>query len=127
MGITYPVSVLASKLSLLFLLRRIFGMRVLWFCIGWYTIFVMLFPIWITLAFTIAGLQFANKLSRQEIFRWGVPSVSFINAFTDLFVLILPIRMVVSLQMSWKQRMNVLAIFALGSRYVLRVGLCSRL
>ena len=41
--------------------------------------------------------------------------MGFLNAILDTLILVLPIRMVWSLQMSFKQKLGVSAIFALGS------------
>ena len=41
--------------------------------------------------------------------------MGFLNAILDTLILVLPIRMVWSLQMSSKQKLGVSAIFALGS------------
>lgn len=120
-GITYTVSVVASKISFLLLLRRIFGMRVVWFKWAWYITFAVLFPIWTTVAFTFAGLSFAKAMSLAVTLKYAIPSVTFINTFSDLLILVLPIGMTRSLQLSWQQRLSVMFMFMLGSAYVIHL------
>jgi len=47
----------------------------------------------------------------------GVAAMGYLNAFVDLTILILPIRMVWTLQMSTKQKVAIAAVFGLGFMY----------
>ena len=116
-GYSYPTSITASRLSLLFLLRRIFGMRLKWFRICWYLIGVLVLA-WFTMAITFGSLSLAKKVSLQWQFDYAIPVLTFTNAFTDICLLTLPVGVTKDLRLPGKQRAGVMAIFALGSVYV---------
>lgn len=89
-------------------------MQKLWFIIGWWGTFLILFPICSGVSYSISILQIAGKISFDITLNYAVPINSFLNMFTDLFILILPIQQTLALQMSRKQRVQILGIFALG-------------
>jgi hypothetical protein len=123
-GVTYTVAVVGSKLSLLFLFRRIFNMRTLWFRISWYFILVLIFPLSFATAITWSALGIAGQLPLEVELTYAVYSVTIINSTTDVLMLILPIGMTANLQLSWRQRIMVMLIFALGSVYVPTLRAC---
>jgi len=116
-GYTYPISVLCSKLSLLFLYRRIFGMRVMWFKVCWWIVFVIMMPIWIAMTLTFTSLNIAGNGvdTTSGIGKYSIPVTAFINAFTDLFVLVLPIGMTLNLQLNWHKRIGLMVVFTFGA------------
>jgi hypothetical protein len=117
-GYSYPISITASRLSLLFLLRRIFRMQVLWFRIGWWAISSLVVA-WLIMSLAFGSLHNAGRVSLEFEYDYAIPAVTFTNAFIDLFVLVLPLGMTYGLQLPTKQRAAVAGIFALGSAYVI--------
>ncbi|PVH92287.1 hypothetical protein DM02DRAFT_663089 [Periconia macrospinosa] len=113
-GYSYPISITASKLSVLFLLRRIFEMREQWFRFGWFFSLALVLA-WLVMALTFASLQLAGRVSLEFEFDYAISTLTFTNAFTDLLILILPIGMTKDLKLSPRQRTAVMGIFALGS------------
>jgi len=108
----------AGKLSLLFLLRRIFNTRSQankWFNIGWYFTFFLVFPLWFVLVYTWTGLSQHNIISTQFTNAYVIPIDSILTLVTDLCILALPVAMVNQLQLSWLKKISIMAIFALGS------------
>lgn len=107
------------------LYRRIFRLRVLWFRIAWW-INVALVIIYFT-ALLAGLLTQCGSLPVSTLWRSpatcahatkiasGPAVMGFLNAVLDTLILVLPIRMVWSLQMSFRQKFGVSAIFALGS------------
>ena len=107
------------------LYRRIFGLRVRWFRIAWWINVALVI---IYFAALLAGLlSQCGSLPVSTLWRSlatceqatktasGPAIMGFLNAILDTLILVLPIRMVWSLQMSFKQKFGVSAIFALGS------------
>ena len=106
------------------LYRRIFGLRVLWFRIAWWINVVLVI---IYFAALLAGLL-TQCGSVPVSTLWlspatcvhnpkdssGAAVMGFLNAVLDTLILVLPIRMVWSLQMSFRQKFGVSGIFALG-------------
>ena len=107
------------------LYRRIFSLRVTWFRIAWWINSVLVISYFVAL---LAGLMHqcgpfpvstlwrspAMCTATQRAGSSGTAIMGFLNAFLDALILVLPIRMVWSLQMSFKQKLGVSAIFALG-------------
>ena len=106
------------------LYRRIFSLRVLWFRIAWWLNVVLVITYFAAL---LAGLlQQCGPVPISTLWRSpaicaptsgtaGPAIMGFLNATLDTLILVLPIRMVWSLQMSFKQKFGVSAIFALGT------------
>ena len=107
------------------LYRRIFSLRVLWFRIAWWINSVLVITYFAAL---LAGLiHQCGPVPVSTLWRSpaicahtrgptsGPAIMGFLNAILDTLILVLPIRMVWSLQMSFKQKFGVSAIFALGS------------
>lgn len=99
-------------------------MRTLWFRIGWYLIFALIFPLSFATAITWSALGIAGQLPLAVELTYAVYSVTILNSTTDVLMLLLPIGMTARLQLSLKQRAMVMFIFALGSVYVLTLGAC---
>ena len=106
------------------LYRRIFSLRVLWFRIAWWINVILVISYFAAL---LAGLlRQCGTLPISTLWRSpakcghsmggtiGPAGMGFLNAVLDTLILVLPIRMVWSLQMSFKQKLGVSAIFALG-------------
>ncbi|KAL6719812.1 hypothetical protein ACLMJK_001733 [Lecanora helva] len=119
--ITYVLVLTVARASILSLYRRIFTLRSTWFRILWsgsaFLIVSFCIVLMSTLAFECAPKPLATL--------WNSPSscnpnhddgviIGFINALIDLLILILPVRMVWTLQMPVKRRLAVCGIFALG-------------
>jgi hypothetical protein len=93
-------------------------MQVLWFRIGWWAISGLVVA-WMIMSLAFGSLHNAGRVSLEFEFDYAIPAVTFTNAFIDLFVLVLPLRLTYGLQMPTKQRAAVIGIFALGSAYVI--------
>ncbi|KAM3067351.1 hypothetical protein ACMFMG_005291 [Clarireedia jacksonii] len=113
-GITYPVAVTGAKLSLLFLFRRIFGMRETWFRWVWWGVMAIVMA-WFIVAITWGSLGIAKVLSLEVELDFAVPTVTILNTISDIFVLTLPVRMTYKLRLSIQQRASVIFVFLLGS------------
>lgn len=107
------------------LYRRIFGLRVLWFRIAWWinvVLVTMYFAALLAGLLTQCGSSPVSTLWRAPAIcahnqkaSSGAAIMGFLNAVLDTLILVLPIRMVWTLQMSFRQKFGVSAIFALGS------------
>ena len=123
--LTYTILTTAAKLSILFLYRRVFNLRTPWFRIAWWSCLTLVSLYAVTL-FTLNLTQCApHKPSTLWEHRGECPfektsatAMGFLNAFVDLTVLILPIRMTWDLQMSQKQKIAISSVFGLGLMYV---------
>ena len=120
--LTYTFVTTAAKLSLLFLYKRVFMLRVTWFRWAW----------WASVALVgLYGLAlFLNNLlccyPKPPSAMWGgdlgackfnktEPVVmGFLNAGVDFAVLLLPVRMVWGLQMRRRQKWAISGVFGLG-------------
>lgn len=114
---------MTARASILMLYRRIFGLRVLWFRIAWWinvVLVIVYFAALFASLLTQCGPVPVSVLWRSPALCahgniYGAAIMGFLNAILDTLILVLPIRMVWSLQMSFKQKLGVSAIFALGS------------
>lgn len=120
--LTYWVTTTLAEASILMLYRRIFTLRVRWFRIAWWANVGLLLGYYIGI-----NLQTLLQCRPQSISHFWNPEspcrpsgnahVVFFecwNALVDLTILLLPMRMVWSLQMSRKQKIAVSGIFLLG-------------
>ncbi|TVY48006.1 hypothetical protein LOCC1_G001068 [Lachnellula occidentalis] len=117
-AVTSITAILAIKLSVLFLLRRIFTMDVRWFRIAWWANVFFLFPCYAVIAFTFLGLQLEpqhQSLRTNNILgRVSTSLVAALNASSDLTVLVLPIVLILKLKLPTRERIGIVAIFSLG-------------
>ncbi|EPE31713.1 hypothetical protein GLAREA_12469 [Glarea lozoyensis ATCC 20868] len=117
LGILYAVSLLFTKISVLFLYRRIFTMNTRWFRNVWWFNLLFLFPGWTVLAFTLLGLQVTpqgSKLLTSKLSIIGSPLVGGLNSVSDLLVLSMPVRMVIKLKMPLRERLGILLLLCMG-------------
>jgi|TARA_R110002003_G_scaffold40_10_gene2716 hypothetical protein len=116
LGVLYTLAIIAVKISVLFLYRRIFTVNVRWFQIGWWANFILLMPCYTVFTFTLLGLQVTNNLQfgKNNLSRYGSQVSGSINAFSDLSVLILPVGMVSTLLLPRREKAAILGIFSLG-------------
>jgi hypothetical protein len=107
--------VLLSRLSLLFLYRRIFTVGTAWFRKAWTIILLLLCPGWIIVALSVTSAKIA--MDQSNISGSGSVSVVLValyNALLDLAVLILPVGLVMKVQLSPKKKIGLIGIFILG-------------
>ena len=120
--LTYWITITLAKASVLMLYRRIFTLRARWFRIAWWANVLFLLSYYIGI-----NLQTFLQCTPQSISHFWNPEspchpsgnahvVVFgsWNALVDVTILVLPMRMVWSLQMSRKQKIAVSGIFLLG-------------
>ena len=124
-AITYAFLNSAFKVCVLMLYRRIFSLREKYFRIGW----------WLNIGFTLViQVQGMVGILRQcgshpVSSLWKTPSScpaqnyhymvwGFINALTDLLILLLPIYPIWTLQMPPKRKIAISGIFSLGLMYI---------
>lgn len=115
-----------ARLSLLFLYRRIFNLRLFWFRLAWWCCIVIVSLYCITLVVDDvvqckttplhAGTTDLKLCWHREL---QAAIMGYLNAAIDLTILVLPIRMVWILQMERRQKMAIGGVFGLGLMYVL--------
>ncbi|TVY15592.1 hypothetical protein LARI1_G004613 [Lachnellula arida] len=118
LGILYSVAILAAKLSVLLMYRRIFTMANPKFRVGWWINILYLFPGWTVVVFTIIGVQIAphkNTFGYDRLSHIASPFVGGLNALSDLMVLTLPVGMVLKLHLPRREKIAIISLFSLGS------------
>lgn len=129
--VTYTFIMATARISLLFLYRRIFNLRLLWFRIAWWccTAYVSLYCIvqFIGYVAQCRPRPTQNSPTDPNINLCGhrglqVAVMGYNNAAIDLVILVLPIRMVWTLQMTRRQKVAVGGVFALGLMYAIRIA-----
>ena len=114
-GVFYILTILFSKLSVLFLFRRIFTMFNSNFRIAWWINLLFLFPCWTVPCFTLLGITVARKdLRNSDISSIGTPTIACFNALSDLMVLLLPLWSVSKLRLPRQQKIALCGVFAVG-------------
>ncbi|KAF2787552.1 hypothetical protein K505DRAFT_421699 [Melanomma pulvis-pyrius CBS 109.77] len=114
-GIFYILTILLSKLSVLFLFRRIFTMHITTFRIAWWANLLFLVPCWTAPVFTLMGLSIARKDLRQsDISKIGTPVVAALNAFSDIMMLLLPVWSISKLRLPKQQKIALVGVFAVA-------------
>lgn len=122
--LTYLFLTTAAKLSVLLLYRRIFTLKIRWFRIAWWvnTIVAILNGV----VLLIIGLT--TCAPHPPSYEWqhvgscrenprSIAPMGFINATTDLMILLLPTQICWSLQLSRKRKVGVLLVLGLGLMY----------
>ena len=124
--ITYNFVTNLAKLSILFLYKRVFNLRLMWFRISWWCC-IALVAINFLVLLIVNLLQCAphppsalwnNRAECMGFNKTSAVAMGFINAAIDLTILILPIRMTWNLQMPKKQKIAISSVFGLGFAYV---------
>ncbi|KAL2053800.1 hypothetical protein ABVK25_005729 [Lepraria finkii] len=119
--ITYILLITTARASILMLYRRIFSLGTKWFRVGWsFNVALVLgYCIMLLISFflqcgraPISSLWRSPTLCDSSVV--GASIMGFLNAFIDTSILVLPIFMVRSLQMSYERKWAVCGIFALG-------------
>ena len=119
--VTYGILTAVVKTSLLLLYRRIFSLRTLWFRIAFWAHLGIVISYGVAL-FTIALTQCSPRPISVAWTHPGtcIPSktsattMGALNAVIDTSILILPVRMVWTLQMSRRRKSAICGVFALG-------------
>lgn len=103
------------------LYRRIFSLRVRWFRIAWWINTIVAILNGLVLLIIALTRCAPHPLSRawHHLGSCGdspasIAPMGFVNAATDLSILLLPIRMCWSLQLSPKRKLGVLVVLGLG-------------
>ena len=128
--ITYNFVTNLAKLSILFLYKRVFNLRLMWFRIAWWcciTLVAINFLVLLTVNLSQCAPHPPSALWNNRVLCGGFNKTSavamgFINAAIDLTILILPIRMTWNLQMPKKQKIAISSVFGLGFAYVPQVS-----
>lgn len=119
--LVYVVGTYFVKLSLLILYYRVFGVnqhfqQAVYFVMGLWSLYIFI-SIFITI-FQCTPVSKAWDLELEghcfDLVKLGISS-GYVNIITDTIILSLPIPMVWSLQLSWKVRLAVMAIFLTGT------------
>ncbi|PSN63323.1 hypothetical protein BS50DRAFT_679618 [Corynespora cassiicola Philippines] len=114
-GVFYILAILFSKLSVLFLFRRIFTMFNNTFRIAWWVNLLFLVPCWTVPVFTLLGISVARQDLRQsDISTIGTPTVAALNALSDIMVLLLPIWSISKLRLPTQQKVALCGVFAIA-------------
>lgn len=120
--ITYGLTITAVKLSVLLLYRRIFGTVMFkrailvtgFLCIAWLcgNIFTVLFLCYPMSAAWDLRLIFSNRCRDFRAFLVGISAT---NLLLDVFILCMPLPSVWNLNLSTRKKLQVSALFLLGS------------
>ena len=125
-SLLYLFTITAARLSVLFLSRRVFNMRVMWFRIAWWTCTIVVTVYWFYFVVAILAQCAPNAANAT----WQNPSAckhaplsnpaaqGISNVVIDAALWTLPIRMIWTLQLSKRQKWAVSGVFALGSMFV---------
>lgn len=114
-GVVYILTILFSKLSVLFLFRRIFTMFNTKFRVAWWINLLFLVPCWSVTSFTLLGITVVRKdLRNSDISSIGTPTIAVFNALSDIMVLLLPIWSVLKLRLPKKQKIALCGVFGVG-------------
>ena len=132
--LTYNFVTNLAKLSILFLYKRVFNLRLMWFRISWWCCIALVainFLILLTVNLAQCAPHSPSELWNNRTLCGGFNKTSavamgFINAAIDLAILILPIRMTWRLQMPKKQKLAISSVFGLGLAYVAPAPLLSK-
>ena len=124
--LTYNFVTNLAKLSILFLYKRVFNLRLMWFRIAWWCCIALVainFLILLTVNLSQCAPHPPSALWNNRELCGGFNKTSavvmgFINAAIDLAILVLPIRMMWLLQMPKKQKIAISSVFGLGFAYV---------
>ncbi|KAF2875656.1 hypothetical protein BDV95DRAFT_603066 [Massariosphaeria phaeospora] len=118
LGIFYTLAIIAVKMALLLMYRRIFTMNEPWFRLGWWINFLLLMPCYTVFTFTLLGLQVGkpNQFGQNNtLSKVGSPIGGAINAVSDLMILALPVGYVAHrLTLPMREKAAVMGIFCLG-------------
>ena len=116
----FPACTATTKVSILLLYRRIFTMHTPWFRYSYYSIFVLLLG-WAIAGFFTTVFQcwpihsaWTHMGGRCIDLKPALTGLATINTILNTAILILPISMIWSLQISLRKKVGVCAIFALG-------------
>jgi hypothetical protein len=114
---TFTTALVLSKVSLLFLFRRIFGMHKQWFRILWWSLLIWAGPLLLLTCMVFASILVAqgNGSPNTPAMAKAAEVISFYCAITYFGILVLPIGMVVGLQMDRLKRAGLIGIFSLGA------------
>lgn len=111
----------AARMSVLLLYRRIFSLSNRYFRVAWWICACIVLGYF----FVLLGGSFTQCSPRPISTLWRDPAkchgsnkplmiMGFLNAVIDIYVLVLPIRQVWKLQMSFGRKLIVCGLFALG-------------
>ena len=117
----YFFCITAARISVLLLFKRVFNFRVKWFKVAWW--FCMVLTLSYCFAYVVMNLAQCSPHPLSSV--WTKPWLckdqpgsatagGFLNAAIDTTLLILPIRMVWTLQMTKRQKVAISGVFALG-------------
>ena len=119
--LTYNLLITTARISVLMLYYRIFSLANTYFMSAWWISMSLVLGV-CTAVFIDLGMQCSpgpvSALWRDVThcnFKNKSPMIlGFVNAIVDLYILLLPMRMVWMLQMSTKRKALVCGLFALG-------------
>jgi hypothetical protein len=118
-SIMYSLAMPTIKIGLLLLYRRIFIAKNYGLFRGaWWTIFVMVFPIWTVLILTLIGLQIGRPamfFSAAVLNQIMTIVMRALHSISDIAIMLLPMRIVWHLQLSVRDRLGLMIVFVLGA------------
>ena len=101
--------------------KQVFTLERIWFRIAWWSTFIYLIPCFIGVAFAMQGCMLTIMLTRPSnpaFPRFAATSstvITWMNAFAETAVLLLPIPHVIALRMTKKKKkLGLIAVFCLG-------------
>lgn len=122
--LTNALLITAVRISILLMYRRVFFPRERWFSIAWWSMMfivsaygIALFTVPLTGCSPHLWLDTRNCVQRRRTSKIGFKSptiLSFANAALDICILMLPIKILWSLQMTKQRKILVCGLFSLG-------------
>ncbi|KAH7363746.1 hypothetical protein BKA66DRAFT_573437 [Pyrenochaeta sp. MPI-SDFR-AT-0127] len=113
LAIIYVATITFIKLSILFLYRRTFTMFETWFRWAWWTI-LQLVILWTVTGIILLALQGVGQMPMTSFSRLGISITGFINAFSDILLLLMPAIMISRMTLQRKQKIALISIFGIG-------------
>ena len=131
--VVYAPTILAAKLAILYIYRRVFVPR-RWGIFDWTLRIFMVILIFFYLATFLVKIWECNP--RERIWDRSIPgkcvnvssllnASGLFNTLTDIIILLIPVKSVWNLNMTTKRKVGVVGAFTVGFTYVLALNLLS--
>lgn len=87
-----------------------------WFRWAWWTI-LPLVVLWTLTAIILLALQGVGQMPMTAFSRLGISITGFVNAFSDILLLLMPAIMISRMTLQKKQKIALISIFGIGGMY----------
>ncbi|CAO2654451.1 Nn.00g111840.m01.CDS01 [Neocucurbitaria sp. VM-36] len=113
LAVLYVLAITFIKLSILFLYRRTFTMFETWFRWAWWSL-MHLVILWTATCVVLLAIQGVGQMPMTRFSRLGVSITGFVNAFSDIWLLMMPAIMISRMKLQKKQKIALVSIFGIG-------------